>query len=109
MTPLQTQQSSIGSLNEQQDSTRTGGHTTPREASWTTAGLDVEHQTRSNCPSLTLDSNLFRRDTEVFGGGNVEEQDAVSQLSDESRRMIITRKTELTVETDLASAITRGD
>ncbi|KAF2003152.1 hypothetical protein P154DRAFT_520505 [Amniculicola lignicola CBS 123094] len=57
---------------------------------------------------LRPDAEEFRRDTNVHGGSDAIDEEYLfnrSRSSNESRRMIITKKTVLTVETDRASAV----
>ncbi|KAF2477509.1 uncharacterized protein BDR25DRAFT_1643 [Lindgomyces ingoldianus] len=57
-------------------------------------------------PGLNLRPDEFRRDTAVSGGEvGMDEEDAMSRLSDESRRMMIRKKTVLTVQNDRASEV----
>ena len=62
--------------------------------------------------TLRPDTDTVQRDTAVSGGGGGTpslngDEDAMSRLSGESRRLIITKKTELKVEMDRASDIHR--
>ncbi|KAF2112670.1 hypothetical protein BDV96DRAFT_580187 [Lophiotrema nucula] len=55
---------------------------------------------------LRPDMTNMKRDTAVSGGES-DEQQSFERMSDESRRMMITKKTELRVETDRASNVSR--
>lgn len=50
----------------------------------------------------------MKQNTAVLGGGDIDQEDAVSKMSDDSQRMIITKRTEFTVEMDRASPDRRG-
>jgi hypothetical protein len=54
--------------------------------------------------NLRPETDLVKQDSTVLGGGDIDERDsALSRVSDDSQRMIITKKTEFTMETDRAS------
>jgi hypothetical protein len=63
----------------------------------------------SNNVILRPQRDLVKQDTAVLGRGDAELEDAASRLSDDSQRMIITKKTEFTVDMDQASASTRRE
>jgi predicted nucleic acid-binding Zn ribbon protein len=50
----------------------------------------------------------MKQNTAVLGGGDMNQEDSVSRLSDDSQRMIITKRTEFTVEMDQASRESQG-
>lgn len=58
--------------------------------------------------NLRPQRDLMKQNTAVLGGGDMDQEDAVSRTSDDSQRMIITKKTEFTVEMDRASSDRRG-
>jgi hypothetical protein len=67
----------------------------------------------TNTPSEELNlrpaGDLVKQDTAVLGGGDADQEDSVSRLSDDSQRMIITKKTEFTVEMDRTSVKSRDN
>jgi hypothetical protein len=109
MGPLQARKISMITLDGRQKSILSGGHGTPTAES---PVLGAAQGGALPSPSgLSLRPEVYRRDTAVHGGagGEGDEEDVASRVSDDSRRMIITKRTELTVEMDRRSAVSDSE
>lgn len=104
MDALHARKTSILSLNGREKSVVSSGYLNIGGRSSIPNILDPAIPSSPNRLNLRPD-NVLRRDTAVEGGVDVDEDDALSSVSNESRKMIITKRTELKVETDRASAI----
>jgi hypothetical protein len=106
MTPIQARNVSIVSGTDRKMSVIPSGHLNT-EQDMLSGSSQVEILPQSTGLQLRPDADGLKRDTTIYGGADVDEEDAVSQVSNESRRMIITKKTELRIEHDRKSLVSR--
>ncbi|ORY15109.1 hypothetical protein BCR34DRAFT_598594 [Clohesyomyces aquaticus] len=89
-------------------------HATGRSVGDTTPGDGASSSKTGNPQTanggLHLRPDEFQRDTAVLGGGDagMDEEDANSRMSDESRRMMIRKKTDFSVENGRAGDVSQA-
>lgn len=103
MEPIQGRNAPIVS---RKGSSTTSGHLSSNEDTFA-ASSQSEILPQSTGLQLRPDVDALKRDTAIYGGHDVDDEDVMSRMSDESRRMIITKKTELRIEHDRRSVVIR--